>query len=113
MLLPAWLCGYFGLPRIRAVDAGVTTLVDGTPVDPWTMVVPCCRCPPMGWAHSLWICQSVHEALADRVPGVIPAQRFVVKRRFPGLTLAAHTEYVDNFIALTHSKRWLLAWPTV
>ena len=48
----------FGMPKIRAGLAGVTHLVDGTPVSPHDLVTPCFKCPPMGWNMSLWICQT-------------------------------------------------------
>ncbi|CAK0827570.1 unnamed protein product, partial [Prorocentrum cordatum] len=104
--LPQWLRRYFGLPKVRAGDLGLVNLSDGTPVRPSAWVVPCFRCPPMGWSISLWICQSLNEAVTARaLPGHF-GRRLVDRRPAPDLQQGmAHTVYVDNFIALSHRLR--------
>ncbi|CAK0903427.1 unnamed protein product, partial [Prorocentrum cordatum] len=104
--LPQWLRRYFGLPKLRAGDLGLTHLSDGAPVRPSAWVVPCFRCPPMGWSISLWICQSLNEAVTARaLPGHF-GRRLVDRRPAPDLQQGmAHAVYVDNFIALSHRLR--------
>ncbi|CAK0822697.1 unnamed protein product, partial [Prorocentrum cordatum] len=104
--LPQWLRRYFGLPKVRAGDLGLANLSDGTPVRPSAWVVPCFRCPPMGWSISLWICQSLNEAVTARaLPGHF-GRRLVDRRPAPDLQQGmARTVYVDNFIALSHRLR--------
>ncbi|CAK0864825.1 unnamed protein product, partial [Prorocentrum cordatum] len=104
--LPQWLRHYFGLPKVRAGDLGLVNLSDGTPVRPSAWVVPCFRCPPMGWSISLWICQSLNEAVTARaLPGHF-GRRLVDRRPAPDLQQGmAHAVYVDNFIALSHRLR--------
>eukprot|EP00972_Heterocapsa_arctica_P028912 4253931-Heterocapsa_arctica.AAC.1 len=61
----------FGLPSVRACHV-VVLKINGCSVQPNEMVVPCFKGVPMGWSHSLWICQSNHEIIAERVQAVQP-----------------------------------------
>ena len=65
--LPSELRDMFGLPPILARHVGVSATVSG-PVGPSETIIPCFRGVPMGWSQSLWICQSIHELIAQRVP---------------------------------------------
>eukprot|EP00972_Heterocapsa_arctica_P100526 14821740-Heterocapsa_arctica.AAC.1 len=58
----------------------------------------------MGWSQSLWICQSIHEIIAERVQAVQPDRRFVDRQPAPRMVPFAHTEYVDNFIAIGQKR---------
>ena len=70
MELPDELLEYFGLPYdVRTGDVGITE-IDGAPIPPWQRIVPVFAAIPMGWTHSLAICQAVLEGLSRLVPGV-------------------------------------------
>ena len=61
MQLPASLMTYLGLPYdVRAGDVGITH-VDGVVVPPWQRIVPVFVAIPLGWTHSLAVCQEVLE----------------------------------------------------
>ena len=68
--VPAELLKYFGLPYdVRAGDVGVTQVWSNCvsnyiPVHPDTRIVPVFAAIPMGWTHSLAVCQAVLEDLA-------------------------------------------------
>ncbi|CAK0899236.1 unnamed protein product [Prorocentrum cordatum] len=50
---------------------------------------------------ALYVCQALHEAVAERVTGVGADNRLVDGRPAPVVTQGCvHTEYVDNFVAL-------------
>eukprot|EP00972_Heterocapsa_arctica_P072335 10685030-Heterocapsa_arctica.AAC.1 len=55
-------------------------------------------------ASSLWICQSIHEIIAERVQAVQPDRRFVDRQPAPPMVPLAHTEYLDNFIAVGQKR---------
>eukprot|EP00971_Amphidinium_carterae_P078126 1545680-Amphidinium_carterae.3 len=58
----------------------------------------------MGWTLALGICQELHESIALRVPGLTVSNRLVDKCPAPRITKeqnVIHTEYVDNFVALS------------
>ena len=66
LALPEWIRTYFALPAITADELGSMELLDlpagvreamlaGQPV------YPCCATLPMGFSHSVFIAQAVHE----------------------------------------------------
>ena len=70
MELSAELMTYFGLPYdVRAGDIGIQSL-DGKPVPPWQRLVPVFSAIPMGWTHSLALCQVILEGLSRQALGV-------------------------------------------
>lgn len=98
--LPESLRAYFGLAPVRARDVGVTRCVDGE-VRPLDYVYPTLKVTPMGWTHALWICQRCHEITVDEMPEIAKGTRMVDRKPVPGLSPFVHTEYVDNFVALS------------
>ena len=98
--LPPSLRKYFGLKPLKAGSLGIASCVDG-PVRPGDMVHPVLRVVPMGWSHALWVCQRCHEMIIDGVPRIVQGQRIVDRQPVAGIELFVHTEYVDNFIALS------------
>ena len=76
MQLPAELLKYFWLPcDVRADDVGVTQVWSNSvsnyiPVHPDTRIVPVFAAIPIGWTHSLVVCQSVLEGLSRKVAGI-------------------------------------------
>lgn len=100
-LIPA-LRPYFALPGIRAEDVGVKS-INGEMVKPSTMVYPQLRVVPMGWSHALWICQVAHQFIVDRNPAVCPKLRCVDREPVPDLHDYIHTQYVDNFVAISQT----------
>ncbi len=56
----------------------------------------------MGWSWALYLCQSIHESLAEQ-SGLMEKDR-LRDRRPPPSTEMAHTQYVDNMIVLGTSE---------
>lgn len=90
---------------MKAGAVGASATIEG-PVQPSEDIVPCFAVVPMGWNQALWLCQGLHEAIVSRVPELTEANRFVDGK--PGIFVRegtlAHTEYVDNFVALSMDR---------
>jgi hypothetical protein len=65
--LPDWMQPYFALPPVRCSDVGLP----GGDV----LVYPCCTTLPMGWSHSVFVAQSIHEHVVDSRSGLSKADR--------------------------------------
>ena len=83
MELPAALLTYFGLPHdVRAKGLGISE-IDGVKVHPDHMLSVVFCAIPMGWTHSLAVCQNVLEGLAQQAPGVDPENSLVDRKVAP------------------------------
>ncbi|CAK0894510.1 unnamed protein product, partial [Prorocentrum cordatum] len=102
--LPKGLQEFFGLPRIRAGQVGVSE-VNGAPVAPNTYIAPLFTAIPMGWKLSLWPMQRALEILSRRAPGIEEANALFDRRPAPPLTPLIHTECVDNFVGFSQCQR--------
>ena len=94
---------FFGLAPIKAEYVGVKE-IEGKAVKPAQMIYPCLAVVPMGWTLALWICQSAHEHVVDSHPAVDAALRCVDRRPLPEVRDYVHTQYVDNFVAISQKK---------
>ena len=81
---------------VRAGDVGITYL-EGVKLLPGTRIVPVFCAIPMGWTHSLAVCQAVLEGLARQVDGVTAENALVDRQLAPDINPMIHTEYADNF----------------
>ena len=95
--LPEEIRPYFSLPRVRARDVGVFE-ISGRSVKSDTFITPRVAVVPMGWSWALYLCQSVHEALAGE-SGLHEQDRLRDKKPAPN-TQCCHLQYVDNMIVL-------------
>lgn len=91
---------YFALPGVRAGDVGCQH-VDGQKVGAADKVYPCLKVVPMGWTHALWLCKKAHEFVVNLNPKVDAKLRCVGKKPVPEMKDYIHTQYVDNFVALS------------
>jgi hypothetical protein len=91
--LPEWLQPYFAMPSVRAGDLD---LADYAPDE---LVYPCCVTLPMGWSHSVYIAQTVHEHLLNTRTGLRPADRITADNDFR-LDRPRHGVYIDDMIQL-------------
>jgi hypothetical protein len=58
--LPNWLRPYFALPPVHKCDVGLS--------DSTELIYPCCTTLPMGWSHSVFIAQAIHENILNQSP---------------------------------------------
>lgn len=99
--LPEELRPLFCLPPVRAGDVGVKQ-IRGVSISRGMKITPRLAVVPMGWSWALYLCQSIHESLAEQ-SGLLEKDR-LRDRRPPPTTDMAHTQYVDNMIVLGTSE---------
>eukprot|EP00971_Amphidinium_carterae_P328794 6460860-Amphidinium_carterae.2 len=99
--LPPHLRKYFGLPRIRTRDAGITH-VEGRRVKREQWVVPQIAVTPMGWKWGLHVVQCAHMTLLSQK---IPRNWFSMDFAPPPLECGSCMVilYVDNVIVLGYN----------
>eukprot|EP00438_Fugacium_kawagutii_P025982 Skav226710 [mRNA] locus=scaffold3811:147419:158888:+ [translate_table: standard] len=95
--LPQALRPYFSLTSVNAGSVGISEL-DGIKIGKNCKLTPRLAVVPMGWTWALYLCQSVHEALAEKA-GLAEECR-IRDRHVPPSTQCCHTQYVDNMIVL-------------
>jgi hypothetical protein len=74
--LPEVWWPYFALPPIRASDLGLAGY------DPCTLVYPCCKTLPMGFSHSVFLAQAVHEHIIDTKVPLLCRESRIVRQPF-------------------------------
>eukprot|EP00435_Cladocopium_sp_Y103_P028683 s382_g7.t1 len=98
--LPEEFRDLFSLKPLRAAEVGLTSL-NGVPVPGKQLVYPVFKVVPMGWAQALWLCQRCHEMVVDSIGSIPSSLRFVDGCPIPAVKPFIHTQYVDNFVALS------------
>lgn len=98
--LPVELRGLFGLPAVCARDVGVEVIGEKK-VKSGAKIFPVLKVVPMGWTQALWVCQTCHECIVNEMPEISRSLRLVDKAGAPDMSPFVHTEYVDNFVALS------------
>ena len=101
--LPTEFRDLFGLRPVQAGEVDLWTL-GGRPVSPTQKVFPVFKAVPMGWTHALWICQQCHEHVVNSIPKLPASLRLVDGKPAPHMRPFVHTEYVDNFVALSQRQ---------
>lgn len=98
--LPVELRGLFGLPQVCARDVGVEWIGERK-IASGAKIYPVLKVVPMGWTQALWVCQTCHECIVNEMPEISQSLRLVDKVGAPDMAPFVHTEYVDNFVALS------------
>ena len=94
---------FFGLPRVRAADVGVSE-INGCPVSPQTWIFPCVSVVPMGWSHATAWCQAVLRKAASDT-GHCSNDTFISDSQPMAPDIAEGpqwTAYIDNFLCFGH-----------
>lgn len=105
LLLPMWLQSYFALPslsvqELQLIDASTLSaelkvlLSSGLPLH------PCCATLPMGWSHSVFVAQSIHEHILYSSKTLSPADN-IVNLSSPVIDRSLHGLYIDDCILLS------------
>ena len=103
--IPRWMLPYFALPGILADDIGMQYIY-GSGV----MVYPCLAVLAMGWSHSVFLTQNIHEYFLDTKTTYLHADNRITPTSDLYVDRLRHIVYVDDLILLgTDSKQVLLA----
>ena len=102
--IPEELSRMFCLLPIRASELGIDS-VDGVGVSSETLVYPCCRTLPMGFALSAFWVQTIHESLLGDI-GCRPDQQFRDHCPLPRLPDGGHVVYLDNEAMISTDMGW-------
>jgi hypothetical protein len=100
LALPEWIRTYFALPAITTEELGGMELT-GLPAAireammAGQSVYPCCATLPMGFSHSVFIAQAVHEHILYR-DGVLRPSDNIVALTSPMMDRPLHGLYIDD-----------------
>ena len=104
LALPQWLQPYFALPGLkvdRLVAAGL--IQHGQFPVGTALVYPMCTTLPMGWSHSVFVGQSVHEHVAYALGQLNPSDN-IVHLESPIIDRPLHGLIVDDIGVLSNSQ---------
>jgi Reverse transcriptase (RNA-dependent DNA polymerase) len=100
--LPHWLHRYFALPPLSAAELGLNS-IEYAPSD---LVYPCCATLPMGWSHSVYVAQLIHErVLYEPLDGFVripPLSRSdsINHLHDPRINRVVHAVYIDDLVVI-------------
>ena len=106
LVLPAWLWPYFALPALSMSDlhclqrrgVSIQCLTNGHDGDD-ASVYPCCTTLPMGFSHSVFLAQSVHEHIIYRCSALNPKDN-ILNLLSPLLDRPVHGCYIDDLFLI-------------
>lgn len=101
MEMPLALRPWFALPPVRAGDLGLSGY------DPDELVYPMCTTLPMGWSHSVYIAQCVHEHVLYNVTRVLSPLDNILNLVDPVVRRGCvyHAAYIDDLGLISTSWR--------
>lgn len=88
----------FALPPIRAADLGL----DPSLYPPDSMIYPCLKVLPMGFSHSCYLAQAVHEHILTKSPLEAPA---LSPDMISLLTDLIHSLYLDDLTLISRYEK--------
>lgn len=110
LVLPLWLSPYFALPALTPAELGIliqlgvdVTALMGLGPHSTGMVYPCCTTLPMGFSHSVFIAQSVHEHVVYSGDAIDPADN-IINVLHPSIDRPLHGLYIDDVFLLGLDK---------
>jgi hypothetical protein len=104
LVLPKWLQSYFALPGLEFRELLAVGLIAGSGHNrSHTIVYPMCTTLPMGWSHSVFVSQSVHEYILYHIGKLNPLDN-IVHIKSPYIDRALHAVYVDDFGVLANTN---------
>ena len=91
--IPIWMRPYFALPPVLAEEVGMDSVYGIG-----TRIYPCLTVLAMGWSHSVYVAQSIHEHLLNtNCPSLPPANR-ITRTSDLVIDRLRHAVYVDDLI---------------
>jgi hypothetical protein len=119
LALPHWIRPYFALPALMAEEiedidnAYVSDALRLASRAARVSIHPCCATLPMGFSHSVFLAQSVHEHILYESGAVQPADNIVFLAS-PYVDRPLHGLYVDDCVLIgTEQQRLLLVYRRV
>jgi hypothetical protein len=102
LTLPEWMRPYFALPaltasEVRALGANALTANLSQALAAGSSVYPCCATLPMGFSHSVFIAQAVHEWVMYRHGTLQPSDNIICLIS-PLVDRPLHALYIDDNI---------------
>lgn len=94
--LPDWMRDFFALPPVRAGDVGMSSTFGEE-----TLIFPRCNTLPMGWSHSVYVAQAVHEHILDTRTSLHSHDR-ITSTHDLRVDRARHQVYIDDLILYGH-----------
>lgn len=101
LVVPRWMSEYFALPAVpTSLFPGLAERFGSN-----SRVYPCLRTLPMGFSHSVFLAQTVHEHLAETETGLRREDR-VMRGNDTGLDRLRYHLYIDDaaFISTSRSE---------
>jgi hypothetical protein len=103
--LPLWMRPYFALPAVSAAEIGlVGSVVDGRMLQPSDYVYPMCTCLPMGFSHSVFLAQRVHEHIIYSRAGYDPADAITAATDSDVSNRVRFHVYIDDVTWIGHDR---------
>lgn len=109
LLLPSWMLPYFSLPSLSTtelsalqhlpnISPAILTLLNSD-----APLYPCCTTLPMGWSHSVFLAQCIHENVLYSYSSLSPANN-IINMTTLYLNRSLHAIYIDDLILLSPSN---------
>ena len=98
--IPTWMRTYFGLPSLSSDQLGLTEQFGGECIMLW----PTLTVLAMGWSHSVFITQNIHEyVLNTMIPSMNPANRINCSNDLL-INRMRHMVYIDDLIIIGYDR---------
>lgn len=107
LLIPEWLQPYLSLPSLsisELLQQGITLPHNLQSLPGSTAVYPMCLTLPMGWSHSVFIAQSIHEYILYYTSSFSPTDNILFTTT-PNIDRGLHGLYIDDLFILAPSKQ--------
>jgi hypothetical protein len=96
---PEWMHQYFGLPSILSHEVGLgLEFIYGHNIR-W----PCLTVLAMGWSHSVFITQTIHENILNNSTSLQPNDRITRQKNYL-INRMRHLVYIDDLIIMSFDK---------
>jgi hypothetical protein len=96
---PLWMHKYFGMPSIMSQEVPHLLSLHGPGVRIWPQLTVLA----MGWSHSVFITQMIHEHILDTRTSLVSANR-INSINDLHINRMRHLVYIDDLIILSHDK---------
>lgn len=102
LLLPTWLRPYFALPSLEPHELALCPSLseaDRLLLQDPSPIFPCCTTLPMGFSHSVFLAQCVHEHILYSFARLPPADN-ILNLTSPLISRPIHCVYIDDLVFL-------------